>query len=107
MPDELKISLSAYYEPRFVPSDGTKPVLYDADHQIKFQFDGAASSHDMFLYASLSAKEKYGMDGWCFGFGGRTYGANAAKVGDTDMVTIVYNHDGITIMKRVKLTAVE
>lgn len=106
MPDELQISIKADYEPRFVPSDGTKPILYDNTHNINFVFDGAKTGHDMFAYAGMSAS-KHGLEGWEFGFGARKTGAKAAKVGDVDYVTITYDHDGVVIYKRVKLTAVD
>lgn len=106
MPDELEISLSKDYELRFVPTDGTKPVIYDGSHPMQFTFDGASTGHDMFAWAGLSA-EKFGLEGWCFGFSGKKSGSPVAKVGDTDMVTVIYDNDGITIMKRVKLIAVE
>lgn len=106
MPDELQVTLSQQYAVRFVPSDGTKLLPYDKDHQIKFSFDGTSSGKDMFVWAGMSAAD-YGITGWCFGFGGKTSSSPKAKVGDTDMVTIVYDHEGVTIMKRVKLIAVE
>ncbi len=106
MPDVLEIKIGQPDNPAFVPSDGKKPVAYDDAHLVHFMFDKKDTGNDKFTVSSISAG-LYDLEGWVFAFKAKTGGDKAAEPGDTDMVTIVYDNDGISIVKRLKLVAVK
>lgn len=107
LPSVIEVSLArAGYvsDWAFVPALNGKPLPCNTKtHSIKFFYDNATSFVSSIApYGAIYATD-FGLEGEVYGF----EASSTAKVGDSDNVTIVYDHDGYQILKRVKVKVVE